>query len=180
MSTGFNSSNEATLPEFLVQMEDWLHKDEDFLASLCNVSAFLYHSLQDVSWFGWYVTEAIGGDLTLGPFQGLPTVPRISWGRGVVGSAALERAVQIVDDIKRFPGNVKDGLDTRSEVALPIIHSGLVRAVLSVKSPSVARFGVFEVELFSALVGRLTSSWPAQARGLDISGRASPEGGSHS
>lgn len=176
MSSDFSSSTEPTLPELLVQMDDWLHKDANFLANVCNVSAFLYHTLPDISWLGWYVTETIGGDLTLGPFQGPPTLSRLAWGKGVAGSAAFERAVQIVEDIRRFRGNVKDGLDTRSEVAIPVIQSGLVRSVLSVKSKTVARFGVFEVELLRELAGRVGEKWPAQARGLGLTGDSN-EGG---
>lgn len=180
MSSDISPSGEATLPELLAQMDEWLHKDENFLAGVCNVSAFLFHALPDVSWLGWYVTESIGGDLTLGPFQGPPTVARMAWGQGVVGSAAFERAVQIVEETRRFRGHVKDGLQTRSEVAVPVIQSGLVRSVLSVKSKTPDRFGVFEVELLSTLAARLSAKWPAQAQGLRLTAQTNLEGGGQS
>ncbi|MEB3102977.1 GAF domain-containing protein [Ferviditalea candida] len=154
-----NHGSEVALPEMLKQVDEWWNRDTDFLANLCNVSAFLFHSLPEVSWLGWYVTESVGGDLTLGPFQGKPTLPRIGWGQGIVGSAAFDRVVQIVEDVRRFHGNLKDGLQTRSEVALPIIRSGLVQGVLAVKSQQVGRFGLYEAELFSAVAQRVSDGW---------------------
>lgn len=161
-----NPGSDVSLPEMLKQVDEWLNRDTDFLANLCNVSAFLYHSLPEVSWLGWYVTESIGGDLTLGPFQGNPTLPRIGWGQGIVGSAAFDRAVQIVDDARRFHGNLKDGLKTRAEVALPLIRSGLVQGVMAVKSQQAGRFGLYEVELFSAVAQRVSEGWKKPSANL--------------
>ncbi|MBE3551811.1 MAG: hypothetical protein IMX06_02975 [Kyrpidia tusciae] len=169
------SGGEVSIPALIAEVDRLLDESGAFLPGLCNVTSYLFHALSDLSWLGWYVTESVGGDLTLGPFQGPPTVPRIGWGKGVVGSAAFERAVQIVADVRRFPGNLRDRLGTRSEVALPVIRSGIVQGVLSVKSQQVDRFSVIEVELFSAATKRVGDRWPKQG----LCSQAAPKDGSN-
>ena len=164
MAEEANRDSSPSLPSVIEEVDNWLSKDVDFLPNLCNVTALLYDALPDVHWLGWYITKAIGGDLTLGPFQGKPTLPRIGWREGVVGSAAFERAVQIVQDVRRFRGHLKDGLETRSEVAVPIVESGLVKAVLCAKAKQPESFGIYEVELLSAAAQRVSKLWEKPGR----------------
>lgn len=177
MAEDVNSTDNTSLPELLAQVESWLFRDVDFLANLCNVTALLYQAMPDISWLGWYVTESIGSDLTLGPFQGKPTLPRIGWGQGVVGSAAFERAVHIVEDVRQFHGNLPDGLETRSEVAVPLIRYGLVQGVLSVKSQQVGRFGLYEIEMFSAVAERVSVKWARPSQNIGTTEDGPRKGG---
>lgn len=79
-------------------------------------------------------------ELRLGPFQGKVACVRISFGRGVCGTAAATKASQLVEDVHQFPGHIACDSASNSEVVVPIFKDGQVVGVLDIDSPSVARF----------------------------------------
>ena len=125
------------------QMEALAEECPDHIPVMANVSALLYHSMEDVNWAGFYLVK---GDtdadeaLVLGPFQGQVACVRIEKGRGVCGTAWAEDAVQLVTDVHVFPGHIACDADSRSEIVLPIHQGGEVFAVLDIDSPTPARF----------------------------------------
>ena len=125
------------------QMEALVEECPDHIPVMANVSALLYHSMEDVNWAGFYLVK---GDtdadeaLVLGPFQGQVACVRIEKGRGVCGTAWAEDAVQLVPDVHVFPGHIACDADSRSEIVLPIHQGGEVFAVLDIDSPTPARF----------------------------------------
>lgn len=144
-------SKDAPVPEVLAHVDEWFDREPNFLANLSNCTAFLREHLEGLDWVGWYFAESIGGDLTLGPFQGRPVATRVEWTRGVVGSAAFERAVQIVGDVKRFRGYSGEVPGIRSEIAVPLLRRGAALAVLHAKSSALDRFGLPESELLCGI-----------------------------
>ena len=66
----------------------------DLVANAANLSALLFHALEDVNWAGFYFLK--NGQLVVGPFQGKPACVTIPIGRGVCGAAAATRRVQRV------------------------------------------------------------------------------------
>lgn len=59
--------------------------------------------------------------LILAPFQGKPACQMIALGRGVCGSAAVEKKVLCVRDVTKFAGHIACDGDTRSEIVVPIV-----------------------------------------------------------
>lgn len=84
----------------------------------------------------------------------------MAWGDGVVGSCALERAVQIVAEMRRFPGYVAAYRAIQSEIALPLVRDRIVMGVLNATSAQPGRFGIVEAELLQGVAERLERSWP--------------------
>ena len=122
----------------LAQAEALLSGQRDLVANAANLSALLFHALDDVNWVGFYFVK--GGELLVGPFQGKPACVTIPLGRGVCGTAAALRAVQRVADVHEFPGHIACDAESRSELVVPLLRGGEVLGVLDVDSPLPGRF----------------------------------------
>ncbi len=126
------------------QMEALAEISADRIAVMANVSALLYHAMEEINWAGFYLVK--DGALLLGPFQGKVACVRIEKGRGVCGTAWAQDRVQVVDDVHAFPGHIACDSLSRSEIVLPIHRGGEVIAVLDIDSPVPARFSKADVE----------------------------------
>ena len=122
----------------LPQAEALMSGQRDLVANAANLSALLYHALDDVNWVGFYFLKE--ERLVVGPFQGKPACVEIPLGRGVCGVAAATRQVQRVADVHAFPGHIACDIDSRSEIVLPLVDRGVLRGVLDLDSPSPGRF----------------------------------------
>ena len=96
--------------------------------------------------------------LHLGPFQGRTACTQITFGRGVCGTAAATRQVQVVPDVERFPGHIACDSASRSEIVLPIWVDGRLLGVLDIDSPSLNRFTEEDADGLTAFVAALTRS----------------------
>lgn len=112
--------------------------ETDLIANLANISAVLKYNLDHYSWAGFYIRKE--GMLVLGPFQGKPACLRIKPGKGVCGRCAAELASVIADDVSEFPGHIACDPDSRSEIVVPVIKDGELKAVLDVDSYSAGAF----------------------------------------
>ena len=108
------------------------------VANLANASALLWQELNEINWAGFYLME--NGILVLGPFQGKPACIEIAVGKGVCGTAAAERATQLVPDVHKFPGHIACDGASNSEIVIPIYKNGAVFGVLDIDSPKFGRF----------------------------------------
>ena len=120
------------------QMEALAEDSTDDVPVMANVSALLFHSMEDINWAGFYLVK--DDALILGPFQGKVACVRIDKGRGVCGTAWEQDCVQLVPDVHAFPGHIACDADSRSEIVLPIHRGGEVFAVLDIDSPTPAHF----------------------------------------
>ncbi len=129
---------------------------------MSNASALLYLLLPDVNWTGFYLYK--GGELVLGPFQGKPACVRIALGKGVCGTAAEIRKIQVVEDVNEFPGYIACDAASQSEIVLPIIKNDKLIGVLDIDSPVKARFDKQDAEGLSSFVNTLNQyiDWPGQ------------------
>ena len=143
--------------------------DAHWLPVLSNAAALLWDALDDINWAGFYLVDpvTVSGveleagssvepgaapgaapsdhepctpELRLGPFQGKVACVRISFGRGVCGTAAETKTSQLVEDVHQFPGHIACDSASNSEVVVPIVKDNQVVGVLDIDSPSVARF----------------------------------------
>ena len=108
------------------------------IANLANVSAALWQAMDRINWAGFYRMEK--GKLVLGPFQGKPACIEIAVGRGVCGTAVLEKRTVLVEDVHQFPGHIACDSASNSEIVVPIYKNGEIYGVLDIDSPYLARF----------------------------------------
>ena len=123
--------------------------ETDLIALLSNLSALIKVYVEDLNWAGFYLLK--GGELVLGPFQGLPACTRIGEGKGVCGKAVLEGKPVIVDDVHQFPGHIACDSASVSEMVIPFFKDGKVYGVLDLDSPVPARFSALEAEYLGGL-----------------------------
>jgi L-methionine (R)-S-oxide reductase len=135
----FHSSPVTTAEDFLerqVELEAYL--TGHWLTDLSNFSAFVFHTLPNLNWAGFYLFD--GEKLRLGPFVGKPACTEIRLGRGVCGSAFVEKKALIVPDVQAFPGHIACDSASRSELVLPLLAGEECYGVFDLDSPTLARF----------------------------------------
>lgn len=135
---------------FLDQLYALVKDENNLIANLSNISAFLNQCFDDINWIGFYLREE--KELVLGPFQGKPACVRIPIGKGVCGKAALEKELIRVEDVHQFIGHIACDSDSRSEIVLPIIIDDEVVAVLDIDSPIYNRFTLKDEKLLKDVV----------------------------
>ena len=124
--------------DLLLQARALLEMERDTVANMANLSALLYHGLDNLNWAGFYIRKE--GTLVLGPFQGKPACVRIGMGKGVCGTAASTRQTQLVPDVHAFAGHIACDNASQSEIVVPLFCRGEVWGVLDIDSPIKARF----------------------------------------
>ena len=125
-------------------------------ANAANLSALIFCSLNDLNWAGFYFTE--GEELVVGPFQGLPACVRIPFGRGVCGTAVVERRTQRVADVHAFEGHIACDVNSRAEIVVPLVRNDRVIGVMDIDSPVPDRFDEADQVGFEALAGLYVAS----------------------
>ncbi|WP_394659208.1 GAF domain-containing protein [uncultured Novosphingobium sp.] len=140
----FEIHTDPTLPKAQVYAElaasakALVSGEPDAIANMANLAALVWMSVLDLNWAGFY--RVIEGELVLGPFIGKPACIRIPLGQGVCGTAAATGATQLVPDVHQFPGHIACDAQSRSELVVPVIVDGTVRAVIDLDSPELNRF----------------------------------------
>ena len=109
------------------------------IAGMATLSALLHHAFGHL-WTGFY--RAVGPNLLrVGPYQGTVGCLEIEFGRGVCGTAALERRTIVVPDVERFTGHITCDPRSRSEIVVPVFdRSKSLIAVLDIDSTRRAAF----------------------------------------
>jgi GAF domain-containing protein len=124
--------------ELALMAEGLFRGERDPIANAANLSALLWLGLTELNWAGFYFLR--GSVLVLGPFQGMPACVRIELGKGVCGSAAVQRKSLIVPDVEAFPGHIACDIASRSELVVPLQRDNRLVGVLDLDSPIRARF----------------------------------------
>lgn len=127
--------------------------ERDPLANLAQFCALVFQSVPDLNWAGFYLRQ--DKMLVLGPFQGRVACTRIDIGRGVCGTCAATRQVQIVPDVHAFPGHIACDSASNSELVLPLVIEGRVVAVLDLDSPRLGRFDAHDAQGLAAMLETL-------------------------
>ena len=139
--------------ELLEEGSALIQGERDWIANFSNISALLYQRLDNINWAGFYLLKE--EQLVLGPFQGKPACIRIALGRGVCGTAAIERQSQVVEDVHAFPGHIACDSASNSEIVVPLIQEGKLIGVLDVDSPILHRFDQVDKKYLEELAGIL-------------------------
>lgn len=145
-------SKEEIYSQLFPQIASLLEGEEDLIACLANVTAALKEAC-GYFWVGFYRVK--GEQLVLGPFQGPVACTRIRYGKGVCGTAWKECRTLVVPDVEKFPGHIACSSLTRSEIVVPLIRGGRVRAVLDIDSEKPDAFDATDRSWLEKIAGLL-------------------------
>lgn len=146
-------TDEERYKYMLILLKGQLSSEKDNLANISNATGIIMASMDKLNWAGFYILR--GEELVLGPFQGLPACNRIKADKGVCGTAVVEKKVQRVPDVAKFPGHIACDSASQSELVVPIIKDEKVYGVLDLDSPEKNRFTKLEEKYVSEFVKEL-------------------------
>ncbi|MEM7053816.1 MAG: GAF domain-containing protein [Pseudomonadota bacterium] len=155
-----NPKTPSDEPLIVKQARALLSEEQDRVANAANLSALIFHELDQLNWVGFYFLQ--GDELVLGPFQGQPACVRIALGRGVCGTAAAQRQTQRVADVHAFDGHIACDAASMSEIVVPLIVDESVIGVLDIDSPIIDRFSAHDQRLIEQLAAIYTESISAR------------------
>jgi L-methionine (R)-S-oxide reductase len=137
--------------EFLIsQVVSIVNGETDIIANMANISSLLFNGIDGINWAGFYLFKE--SQLVLGPFQGNPAGIRLALGKGVCGTAAETREIQIVKDVHKFKGHIACDSATNSEIVLPIIKNDVLIGVLDLDSERFSHFDANDAEYLTKIV----------------------------
>lgn len=134
-------------------MKALIDGEDDWTANMANVSALLYHHLENVNWVGFYLIRE--GELVLGPFQGKPACIRIEIGSGVCGTVVQKRKSNVVEDVHKFDGHIACDPESNSEIVIPIFDDDEVIGLLDIDSPIKGNFDELDKKYLEKMTERL-------------------------
>lgn len=121
----------------LSQIKSIIDPKLPLVSNLSNVTAIL-NQLENINWCGFYLAD--NETLYLGPFQGDVACTVIPFNKGVCGYSASNKKTVIVDDVNSFKGHIACSSLSKSEIVVPIIVNGVVKAVIDIDAPIFNRF----------------------------------------
>lgn len=128
----WNKEEKEKAYELLLLQQDELIKDEkNWLATLANASALLNMTLPDTVFAGFYLFD--GNELILGPFQGNVSCTRIQLGKGVCGESADKNQTMIVGNVKEHKNYISCDSAALSEIVVPMVKEGHLVGVLDIR-----------------------------------------------
>ncbi len=130
--------NQAFYHTLLDQLNALIANCRYVTANCANTAAFIFHTLPQLNWAGFYFP--VGETLVLGPFCGKPACIQIPFGKGVCGTAAVQRTVMVVPDVHTFSGHIACDSASASEIVVPLLQHDRLLAILDIDSPDKNRF----------------------------------------
>src|SRR5271170_8105445 len=128
--------------------------ETDAVALEATLACLLWEAMPQTNWCGFY--RRVGPTtLAVGPYHGSMGCLRIDFARGVCGASARTRTTQRVPDVHAFAGHIACDDRTRSELVVPVVARGELRAVLDLDSPFIDAFSGAEAELLESLVAEV-------------------------
>jgi GAF domain-containing protein len=150
----YNSKQEF-YGNLLLNAKGLIYEEKDYIANLSNISALLFHTMEKINWVGFYLYK--NDQLVLGPFQGKPACIRIEMGKGVCGTGAKRREIQVVSNVHEFEGHIACDGDTNSEIVIPMIGNDRLLGVLDIDSPALERFDLVDSQYLNELVSMIVN-----------------------
>lgn len=153
-----NCSDKAGKYEQVIpQIVSLIETETNEVANYANIAAALRDCF-GFFWVGFYFVDS-PSELVLGPFQGPVACTRISYGKGVCGSAWEQKNTIVVEDVEKFPGHIACSSLSRSEIVVPLIdREGFVFGVLDIDSEKVGTFDEIDKKFLEILVNRICKS----------------------
>jgi L-methionine (R)-S-oxide reductase len=150
-------SRAETYTSLIPQLIALVSGESDFTANVGNLMAGIKEAF-GFHWVGCYFVR--NNELVLGAFQGPVACTRISFGKGVCGTAWKEQQTILVPDVDVFPGHIACSSLSKSEIVVPIFSSdgASVVGVLDVDSSNIDDFSQTDqvhLEEIAQLITRL-------------------------
>jgi L-methionine (R)-S-oxide reductase len=146
------ASREKIYEEIIPQITALISGETDLIANLANLTAALKEAFNFL-WVGFYIVKS--NELVLGPFQGPVACTRIQKGKGVCGTAWLEKRTIIVPNVEKFPGHIACSSLSKSEIVIPVLKDGNVIMVLDIDSDQLNDFSEIDKKYLSDLMRKL-------------------------
>ena len=124
------------------------------VSNLSNASAVL-NQMENINWVGFYLVKE--DTLYLGPFQGDVACTIIHKGKGVCGTSLERKETIIVPNVNEFKGHIACSSLSKSEIVVPIIKDGEVKALIDVDAPIYDRFNNEDKEVLEEIANELAS-----------------------
>jgi L-methionine (R)-S-oxide reductase len=113
------------------RIESTLADDRRPITVMAAVAAILKETFSHFYWVGFLLVE--DSEMAVGPFQGPPSCLRLPLNStGVCGTCYRTARTILVPDVATFQGRIACHVTAKSEIAVPIIVSERVVAVLDV------------------------------------------------
>lgn len=139
------------------QLAGLLNCDYPLISNLSNLTAALKQTFDKISWVGFYIFDK--RKLYVGPFQGKVACQSIEPGKGVCGTAAVNKESIIVDDVDKFPGHIVCDADSKSEIVVPILNKdGTLYGVLDLDSTDYSAFNEIDKKYLEEISVFLTDN----------------------
>ena len=139
------------LPDF----KSYISNEHEEVSVLANSSAILKEAF-NFFWVGFYIVK--GDLLVLGPFQGSAACYRIHKGKGVCGTSWNEKKTLVVPDVEKFPGHIACSSLSKSEIVVPIMANGEVKAVLDIDSDEYNTFDDIDKKYLEQICEMISSN----------------------
>ena len=128
--------------------------ENDPVLKMATINCLLRTFLTYYYWVGFYLFR--NGKLSIGPYQGTLGCLHIELGRGVCGTAALERRTQVVQNVHALEqGTQHIACDphSQSEIVVPVINAAdELLAVFDVDSTLPASFDDVDQKYLEAIL----------------------------
>ncbi|MBO4856496.1 MAG: GAF domain-containing protein [Bacilli bacterium] len=123
----------------VAQIKNIIDPNIPLVSNLSNVSSIL-NQMENINWVGFYLIQ--NDTLYLGPFQGDVACTIIPKGKGVCGTSFEKKETIIVPNVNEFKGHIACSSLSKSEIVVPIIKNGEVKALIDVDAPIFDRFSI--------------------------------------
>ena len=123
----------------VAQIKNIIDPNIPLVSNLSNVSSIL-NQMENINWVGFYLVQ--NDTLYLGPFQGDVACTIIPKGKGVCGTSFEKKETIIVPNVNEFKGHIACSSLSKSEIVVPIIKNGEVKALIDVDAPIFDRFSI--------------------------------------
>jgi GAF domain-containing protein len=133
----------ATYHTLKEQLRSLLDPSPGFVGAMATTAALIRQAFPHYYWVGFYLPGA-DGSLMIGPYQGPLACLRLPPGKGVCGAAVTARKTIVVPDVHAFAGHIACDPRAMSEIVVPLLHGGRLRAVLDVDSAEPAAFDLID------------------------------------
>ncbi len=147
----YHNNKSAYYQSMCEQLKGLLSIETNAVTNMAQVSAFIYQSIPNLNWAGFYTRQHDSG-LILGPYQGRVACVHIPFGRGVCGTVAQSQQSIRVDDVHAFDGHIACDAASNSEIVVPIVIEDTLYGVLDIDSPIKNRFDDTDLAGFESLV----------------------------
>lgn len=147
----------ARLSQAMPQILEVVRGETDAIAVQATLACLLWETFAQASFCGFYRTVA-PGVLAVGPYQGTMGCLRIAFERGICGRAARTAQTQLIEDVNLEPDHIACDDAARSELVVPVLKDGEVKAVLDLDSYEHAAFSPREAHLLEELLPKAFAS----------------------